>query len=441
MYTFRKYNSTPRKYSDYIYQHLLLQTDCIENFNDNKVDWCDRNSESILQDYYPFDDFSIIDKKYLPFLLDKEILPNTYNGGDILSFKKDIVNNVFFLKPSDKYIGGGNGIIISNNLDELLKKYNKKMVIQEEVTPWLIDGYKFDIRTYVLIVYNNDMVHVYVDIGVARFCKDEYKNGTTNWDSQITTTGDYELITSVSLLYMYKDQIFDIIYGSLLKNTNESLLNITNIDKCGYQYLGYDFMVDETGKVVLIEVNIQPSFEKIKYNSYTIKDFSKFVLRPVLRTNKGYKPYVSVNNIVTLSDLSLKYHLNDLYKITNNYDVMKYIGNLKIWSYEKTKRFIKYGNSEDYYYKGIVYDNICIGIIGVYKTKANEYYNLVIYIDPKYFGKGIAINALKLLFLTIQKHPIYADVLLSNRNSIGFFNKLKYKNKTIGKIQRYFIEF
>lgn len=116
-------------------------------------------------------------------------------------------------------------------------------------------------------------------------------------------------------------------------------------------------------------------------------------------------------------------HLNDLYEITRNKEVMKYIGNLKPWSYDKTKRFINYGNSDDYYYNGIFIDEYnrykLIGVIGKHNDK------LTIYINPKYHHRGYGKKALQ-LFMNNVTSKLYADVLKNNKASIALFIRYPY---------------
>jgi RimJ/RimL family protein N-acetyltransferase len=141
-----------------------------------------------------------------------------------------------------------------------------------------------------------------------------------------------------------------------------------------------------------------------------------------------------MNNNITLSDLSIKFHLHDLSKITKNISIMKYIGNGKPWDFNKTKRFIEYGNSDDYYYKAIINNNKIIGVIGIYKR--NSIFNLLIFISKNDMKKGYGSSALK-LFLQIIDIPVYADVLSDNIASINFFIKNNYKYKIIDNIYRF----
>lgn len=133
-------------------------------------------------------------------------------------------------------------------------------------------------------------------------------------------------------------------------------------------------------------------------------------------------------------------HLQDLYNITKDVEIMKYVGNLQPWTYEKTKRFIEYGPSDNYYYKAIIINNVICGIIGIYRNKTS-YYNLTIFLAKNKIGKGIASAALKLFLSNINKdYTIFADVLNTNTRSINFFKKLGYKFAIMRNIYRFKIQ-
>lgn len=421
-YTYHKYNNTDRKYSERI--EVLLKNDYrfIES-NKMLVDWSDKNSKSRIKDYYPFPKVSFVDKKYLPHIF-PDIIPNTYTAGNFNKFVKKCHSNVFFLKPADLYIGGSNGIKIDNDPYALYKQFiSDKYVIQEEVPPMLIDGYKFDIRTYVLVAYNKQYMHIYYNYGIIRYCKEPYEPSSIDIDKQISIHGKFEYVIDNELLTPYLFKFKDIMYQTLLK------LSIP--DEIGYQYLGYDIIISNTGQLYLLEINIQPSLKRVNYDIDILNNFSELVVESVLTTNRGIKPFMSLYEDIILSDLNIG-HLDDLYTITSDYSIMKYIGNLKVWSYDKTKRFIEYGNSDTYYYKAVLLNCKLVGIIGLHDNKLTIYLNIL--------RKGIGSKALHLFLLTIDSTPIYADVLNTNEQSINFFKKLEYSYVVKGNIHRFTVQ-
>jgi len=136
---------------------------------------------------------------------------------------------------------------------------------------------------------------------------------------------------------------------------------------------------------------------------------------------------------------------NNIYKLTTNPDVMKYIGNGQIWNSQKVSKFIHYcleeekmkdSKREQYYYKIMDYTNKSeskkksklksrkdfhngkfIGIIGFHKfikgnekyltvsqkKRSNEFY-LTIYFNPESQGKGYFPISMKLLTEKMKKH-------------------------------------
>ncbi len=136
---------------------------------------------------------------------------------------------------------------------------------------------------------------------------------------------------------------------------------------------------------------------------------------------------------------------NNILELTSNPDIMKYIGNSKIWDKEKVNRFIKYCLDEEklsdykrqqYYYKitGSEKNDEFIGIIGFHKfprkelpETLNEFY-LTVYLDPRHQGKGYFSSSINLLLKKMsqyqpRKQKLYSLVRQSNQNMIQISNK------------------
>lgn len=160
-------------------------------------------------------------------------------------------------------------------------------------------------------------------------------------------------------------------------------------------------------------------------------------------------------------------------EITSNINIMKHIGNGKVWNEEKVKKFIHYNLLEakqndtkrtEYYYKIVLITSTSkidrlnntktklkskkiqknktkklmnntelIGIIGFFKQ--NNEYVYRIFIDEKYQGKGYAKFSLELLKNKVKKHKpnlkyIASYVHIDNVN----MNKISHKQfKYVGK--------
>lgn len=99
-------------------------------------------------------------------------------------------------------------------------------------------------------------------------------------------------------------------------------------------------------------------------------------------------------------------HFNDIRKLTSNIDVMKWVGNGKIWDARQLSNFMKYNAIEQKqspdirtsYYYAIEYDASLAGIVGIHKLDYGDHQRgLTIYIDPAYQGRGIARQVIAML--------------------------------------------
>ena len=125
-----------------------------------------------------------------------------------------------------------------------------------------------------------------------------------------------------------------------------------------------------------------------------------------------------------------KSDIKDLLKITSNKDVMKFVGDGKIWNENKTKKFINFSVKEEnnnidkrtsFYYK-ISLNKKLIGIIGIHKYDNEIVYGLTYYIAKKYQSKGYGTIALRLILIKLRKKKksigkIISQVLVNNIGS------------------------
>ena len=90
-------------------------------------------------------------------------------------------NPYFIVKPENS--SDGKGVIITNKTDEIPK--TNKWVVQEYIhNPFLIEGYKFDIRLYVLITRVEPLsIFIYKE-GIAIFEEQKYNISRFNIKSK-----------------------------------------------------------------------------------------------------------------------------------------------------------------------------------------------------------------------------------------------------------------
>jgi hypothetical protein len=173
-------------------------------------------------------------------------------------------------------------------------------VIQKEVAPvMLIDGRKFELRVWLMAVFQGDEFHFYY-----------YKNAAARVSSVLYDPTNFTRegnITTSSLYYEtkeYKTRLFSTIPG--YEDMYAQSLDICHLilerlrkflyspsQKVGYEILGFDFMFDQnTKEPKLIEINRflgfftcppkvhHPDVKKLNVQMFT--DIVNFLIKPVL---------------------------------------------------------------------------------------------------------------------------------------------------------------
>jgi hypothetical protein len=85
---------------------------------------------------------------------------------------------LFIVKPEAS--AEGRGIFLTQKVSKIPK--NKKLVVQEYIhNPFLIDGYKFDLRIYVLVTRVEPLTIFIYKEGIARFATEKF-NGNVPED-------------------------------------------------------------------------------------------------------------------------------------------------------------------------------------------------------------------------------------------------------------------
>lgn len=113
------------------------------------------------------------------FPKDYNFFPKTWclpaDLGEVLSYSRLRKNKTFILKPDAG--SQGRGILLTKNLKEV--KPSDRIICQVYIArPFLIDGYKFDLRVYTLIT-SCDPLRIYVyEEGLCRFATSRYKEPT-----------------------------------------------------------------------------------------------------------------------------------------------------------------------------------------------------------------------------------------------------------------------
>ena len=214
------------------------------------------------------------------FALPKEYL----NFVDAFSSQEqsDPQRNIWIMKPIGK--SRGRGIQVVKDLNQVT--YGEPIIIQKYITdPILLDGYKFDLRLYVLITSFSPLEVFLYHEGFARMSTvrftlnpEKLKNKfihLTNSSIQKHSHSSGDQVesffggTKISLKTLKEKlgrsfdwegvwvQVKEVVLKSLIAVQNE----IPSYSCC-FDLVGYDMIIDTAGKVWLIEINSSPSLAR-----------------------------------------------------------------------------------------------------------------------------------------------------------------------------------
>ncbi|XP_015728848.1 tubulin polyglutamylase TTLL6 isoform X2 [Coturnix japonica] len=227
-------------------------------------------------------------------------LPADY--GDFQAYRRRRKNRTFICKPDSGC--QGRGIFITRNPEDI--KHGEHMICQQYISkPFLIDGFKFDMRIYVLVT-SCDPLRIFVyEEGLARFATMRYINPSrrnlgdicmhlTNYainkrnanfvqddtmgsKRKLSTLKAWMMDNSYNTTKLWED-IEDIIIKTLISahpvvkhNYQSCFPNHTTSCAC-FEILGFDILLDRNLKPWLLEVNHSPSFTTDSHLDREVKD-------------------------------------------------------------------------------------------------------------------------------------------------------------------------
>lgn len=235
---------------------------------------------------------------------------------EVAEYAKNHKGRCFIVKPD---LGcQGRGISITRNINQL--KTYEKMICQLYIQrPFLIDGYKFDLRIYTLIT-SCDPLRVFVyNEGLARFATAKYKepnsvnasnmfmhltNYSVNKHSRTYSVdeidGSKRKLSTINQWFLKNNfdikKIWDSIDDAIIKTVIVSLPTLRHYyhtcfpnhisSHACFEILGFDFMFDHRLKPYVLEVNHSPSFhtdtaidhevkESLLYDTFNILNLSQ----------------------------------------------------------------------------------------------------------------------------------------------------------------------
>lgn len=207
-------------------------------------------------------------------------------------------SNIWIMKPVA--LSRGRGISLVSDLSDVV--YGEQVVIQEYVSnPLLLDGYKFDLRLYVLVTSFNPLEGFFYEDGFVRICTRPYHDGDlsdlfvhlTNSSIQkenqdAISTSDNPINeadgreaggTKMTLSYLWKRleamgadvdkvkrDIDEVVLKSLICGEDHIPFQINSFD-----LLGYDILLDDAFRPWLIEINASPSMARENALDYQVR--------------------------------------------------------------------------------------------------------------------------------------------------------------------------
>ncbi|ETP01876.1 hypothetical protein F441_20957 [Phytophthora nicotianae CJ01A1] len=213
--------------------------------------------------------------------------------------------NIWIMKPVA--LSRGRGISLVNDLSQVI--YGEQVVIQEYIAaPKLLDGYKFDLRLYVLVTSFNPLEAFLYEEGFVRLCTRPYEdsdisnifvhltNSSIQKSNEEAITGSTNPIASMkgeneasqkdaggtktTLAFLWrrlaaegvdveqvKRSIEEVVLKALLCGEDHIPFQVNSFD-----LLGYDILLDADLRPWLIEINSSPSMARDNDLDYQVKD-------------------------------------------------------------------------------------------------------------------------------------------------------------------------
>ncbi|XP_052742468.1 tubulin polyglutamylase TTLL13 [Bicyclus anynana] len=210
--------------------------------------------------------------------------------GEAFNYSKARKNKTFIIKPECG--SQGRGIYLTKSLKDI--KPTDKLICQVYLSkPYLVDGYKFDIRVYTLIT-SCDPLRIFVyNEGLVRFATSRYAdpnvNNTTNVFMHLTNyalnkhsrtyvydseAGSKRKISTLNKLLLSQGVDLDRLWHSIDQVIVKTIISAWPILKHSYhacfpshdmvhacfEILGFDILLDNKLHPFILEVNHSPSF-------------------------------------------------------------------------------------------------------------------------------------------------------------------------------------
>ncbi|XP_051063652.1 tubulin polyglutamylase TTLL6 isoform X2 [Phodopus roborovskii] len=240
------------------------------------------------------------------FPKDFHFFPRTWclpaDWGDLQNYSRSRKNKTYICKPDSGC--QGRGIFITRTVKEI--KPGEDMICQLYISkPFIIDGFKFDLRVYVLVT-SCDPLRVFVyNEGLARFATTSYSHPCTeNLDEicmhltnysinkhssnfvqdahtgskrKLSTFNSYMKTNGYDVEQIWR-AIEDVIIKTLIsahpviKHNYHTCFPSHTLNSACFEILGFDILLDRKLKPWLLEVNHSPSFSTDSKLDKEVKD-------------------------------------------------------------------------------------------------------------------------------------------------------------------------
>jgi len=269
-----------------------------KSFNLGRKDAMWRNYLQVAQKYPVEYDFC--PKTYI-FPEDEEEFEDDRNDPDY-DPEEDL--KLWIFKPSASSCGKGIKII---GRDDPIGKHKRGFVISEYIAnPHLIEGRKYDLRVYVLVVSYDPLIIYLYDDGLARFATEKYTLDEDEFENRFVHLTNYSVQKNAdgytqnknrsannlragkwslkTLQKVFEDHGKD--YKSVKRRMKDLIIKmiiaveppiVDGIEESGmttnlcYELYGFDIIIDSNLKPWILEVNISPSFSSSSPFDKTLK--------------------------------------------------------------------------------------------------------------------------------------------------------------------------
>jgi len=176
----------------------------------------------------------------------------------------------------------GRGIEVINHLQDCFVNENifefNQYLYQEEIKPKLLNGYKFDIRYFAVIIVKNSSIEIeHIPYAMIRLCSKKFSFDTNDVHSNLTNTSinkDNKCTISIckcdekwKKYFIDMEIITNDFFKNIIKEIGEkSFYRINEKSIASTRIIGFDFIISENDEMFILESNYSPG-DNIYYGS------------------------------------------------------------------------------------------------------------------------------------------------------------------------------